>query len=183
MIVVRDVRTASQWFQDVLSLTTGHGGDEYEMLLDGGELVLQLHRWDAHEHPLLGDPGDPSRGNGILLWFSTDDVDAVAAALRECQEEVYLTPLRVLGLWHDGRPARACALSNSPGLPAGLFTPQALFWGALSVTNKDLTAAVTPCIAYLGPVDPSTQPFNADEVRRTPYTHYTHYTHYAPGTT
>lgn len=77
MVVVRDVEAASRWFQDVLGLTSGHGGDEYEKLMDDGELVLQLHRWDADEHPELGDPDDPSRGNGILLWFSTDDVDAV----------------------------------------------------------------------------------------------------------
>jgi catechol 2,3-dioxygenase-like lactoylglutathione lyase family enzyme len=93
MVVVRDVRTASQWFQDVLGLTTGHGGDEYEMLLDGGELVLQLHRWEAHEHPLMGDTGDPSRGNGILLWFSTDDVDAVVGRARSASAHVIDGPL------------------------------------------------------------------------------------------
>eukprot|EP00730_Choanoeca_flexa_P012216 TRINITY_DN3684_c0_g1_i1.p1 TRINITY_DN3684_c0_g1~~TRINITY_DN3684_c0_g1_i1.p1 ORF type:complete len:249 (+),score=42.69 TRINITY_DN3684_c0_g1_i1:789-1535(+) len=62
-----------------------------------------------------------------------DDDDAVAAALRECQEEVYLQPQRVLGLWHD-------------------------------VINKDGTAAVTPCVAYMGHVNASTQPFSSDEV-------------------
>jgi hypothetical protein len=71
MIVVRDIQACSQWFQDVLGLSSGHGGDEYEMLMDGITMVAQLHRWEAHEHPHLGDESSPSRGNGVLLWFAT----------------------------------------------------------------------------------------------------------------
>jgi hypothetical protein len=77
MVVLADVETGSQWFQAVLGLSSGHGGREYEMLMDGEELVAQLHQWEADEHPHLGDPADPSRGNGVLLWFATDDFDAV----------------------------------------------------------------------------------------------------------
>ena len=93
MVVVRDVEAASRWFQDVLGLTSGHGGDEYEMLLDGDELVLQLHRWEADEHPEMGDPDDPSRGNGILLWFSTDDIDAVVERARSRSADLIDGPL------------------------------------------------------------------------------------------
>jgi len=77
MVVLSDVEAGSRWFQAVLGMTSGHGGAEYEMLLDGDELVAQLHQWDADEHPHLGNPSDPSRGNGILLWFASDDFDAV----------------------------------------------------------------------------------------------------------
>jgi catechol 2,3-dioxygenase-like lactoylglutathione lyase family enzyme len=77
MIVVSDVEAASRWFHDVLGLRSGHGGPEYEMLMDGDEVVAQLHRWEADEHPHLGDPSDPSRGNGVLLWFASDDLDDV----------------------------------------------------------------------------------------------------------
>lgn len=77
MMAVADVEAASRWFQNVLGLAPGHGGSEYEMLMDGSDLVAQLHRWEPDEHPHLGDPGEPSRGNGILLWFATDDFDAV----------------------------------------------------------------------------------------------------------
>ena len=45
--------------------------------MDGDEMVVQLHRWDVHDHPHLGDPADSSRGNGVLLWFQTDDFDGV----------------------------------------------------------------------------------------------------------
>lgn len=75
MLVLADVESGSRWFQGVLGLSSGHGGAEYEMLLDGAELVAQLHQWEADEHPHLGDRADPSRGNGVLLWFTTDDFD------------------------------------------------------------------------------------------------------------
>ncbi|NND74883.1 MAG: VOC family protein [Ilumatobacter sp.] len=75
MVVVHDVPAASTWFQQVVGLTSGHGGDEYEMLMDGDVLVAQLHHWDEHDHPHLGDPDDPSRGNGVVLWFAVDDFD------------------------------------------------------------------------------------------------------------
>ena len=77
MVVVADVEAASRWFQEVLGLASGHGGAEYEMLMDGDELVAQLHQWEADEHPHLGDPTNPSRGNGVLLWFATDDFDGI----------------------------------------------------------------------------------------------------------
>jgi catechol 2,3-dioxygenase-like lactoylglutathione lyase family enzyme len=76
LIAVADVEAASHWFQRVLGLSSGHGGSEYDMLMDGDDLVAQLHDWEADEHPHLGDPAEPSRGNGVLLWFATDDFDS-----------------------------------------------------------------------------------------------------------
>ncbi len=84
MIVVDDVEAASRWFQQALGLDSGHGGSEYEMLMSGGELVAQLHKWDVHEHPHLGDRAEPSRGNGVLLWFATDDLDAILGRVETC---------------------------------------------------------------------------------------------------
>ena len=93
MVVVEDVAAASRWFQDVLGVVSGHGGTEYEMLLDGSELVAQLHQWEADEHPHLGDPTDPSRGNGLLLWFATDDFDGVAGRAAEHSATILDGPL------------------------------------------------------------------------------------------
>ena len=93
MIVVGDVEAASRWFQEVLGLTSGHGGPEYEMLLDGEDVVAQLHQWEADEHPHMGDPADPSRGNGVLLWFSTDDVDGVVDRAANAGADVLDGPL------------------------------------------------------------------------------------------
>src|SRR5262245_37543745 len=73
LIAVRDVQASSQWYQRLLRCRSAHGGHEYEQLVEpGGVLVLQLHAWDAHEHPHLGDPGGAC-GNGVLLWFQVDD--------------------------------------------------------------------------------------------------------------
>ena len=93
MIVVRNVANGSKLFQDVLGLRSGHGGDEYEMLMDGDVLVAQLHRWDAHEHPHLGDEADPSRGKGVLLWFATDDFDALVDRVGKSKATVLDGPL------------------------------------------------------------------------------------------
>jgi catechol 2,3-dioxygenase-like lactoylglutathione lyase family enzyme len=76
MIQVADVVASSLWYQRTLGLVSGHGGDEFEMLFAGephaSPLLLQLHRWDAHEHGLLGSPDVPV-GNGFSLWFAVAD--------------------------------------------------------------------------------------------------------------
>lgn len=93
MMVLRDVEAGSRWFQDVAGLTSGHGGTEYEMLMDGDVLVAQLHEWDLHEHRHLGDMNDPSRGNGVLLWFAVDDFDAAVERVKTNQADVLDGPL------------------------------------------------------------------------------------------
>lgn len=75
LICVRDVAASSRWYQAVLGCQSGHGGDEYEQIVSGGHMVLQLHRWDAHEHPQLGTPEDGRAGRGVALWFQTDHFD------------------------------------------------------------------------------------------------------------
>jgi hypothetical protein len=56
LIAVRDVKASSSWHRQLLNLKSGHGGREYERLLCDGELVMQLHAWNAEEHPNLTDP-------------------------------------------------------------------------------------------------------------------------------
>lgn len=69
MIAVHDVPATSAWYQRVIGLASGHGGDVYEQLVADGEVVLQLHAWDTQEHPHLGDPSTMPLGNGVVLWF------------------------------------------------------------------------------------------------------------------
>lgn len=107
MVVVADVQGASTWFQEVLGLRSAHGGPEYEMLMDGEEMVLQLHRWEADEHPHLGAQTDPSRGNGLLLWFSTDDFEALVERASNARTKIIDGPLynangRQRELWLEG---------------------------------------------------------------------------------
>ena len=75
LICVADVPQSSSWFQRVLGLTGAHGGPEYEQLTSDGQLVLQLHAWEVHEHAHLGDPELRPYGNGAVLWFESDQIE------------------------------------------------------------------------------------------------------------
>lgn len=76
MIAVTNVPASSQFYQALLGAESGHGGDEYEQLLIDGRLVLQLH--DCREDPNHGPLRDlhVPNGNGLILWFITEDFDA-----------------------------------------------------------------------------------------------------------
>ena len=124
MIVTRDVQACSRWFQEVLGLSSGHGGGEYEMLMDGDEMVAQLHRWDAHEHPHLGDESNPSRGNGVLLWFATDDFDALVARVERSGAKVLDGPLynpngRQHEIWLEGPEGYRVVVAGPREFPSG----------------------------------------------------------------
>ncbi|TWI66601.1 glyoxalase/bleomycin resistance protein/dioxygenase superfamily protein [Pseudoduganella lurida] len=75
LIAVADVEAASRWYQAVLGCHGTHGGTDYEQLAFDGRIILQLHRWDAQHHAHVGDPACRPYGNGVLLWFWTDDFD------------------------------------------------------------------------------------------------------------
>jgi catechol 2,3-dioxygenase-like lactoylglutathione lyase family enzyme len=84
MIAVHDVRASCRWYRALLGCRSTHGGDEYEQLVDtAGKLILQLHHWDAHEHPHLGNPAQKPYGNGVMLWFEVSDFDGAFAHHRE----------------------------------------------------------------------------------------------------
>jgi catechol 2,3-dioxygenase-like lactoylglutathione lyase family enzyme len=93
LIAVRDVEARSRWYQQLLGCTSGHGGAEYERLVDpAGNLILQLHAWEAHEHPHMGDPAIRPYGNGVLLWFEIDDFDAAVGRARDMAVEILEGP-------------------------------------------------------------------------------------------
>jgi catechol 2,3-dioxygenase-like lactoylglutathione lyase family enzyme len=78
LIAVTDVEASSRWYQQLLGCQSAHGGSDYERLVCGGELILQLHRFEVeHHHGPIGDPQDKPYGNGVLLWFETEDFEAV----------------------------------------------------------------------------------------------------------
>lgn len=92
MIAVRDVAASSRWYQALLGCKSGHGGDEYEQITSDGRMILQLHHWDAHEHPHLGDPASKPYGNGVLLWFQTDSFDAAVDRAQRIRADVLEPP-------------------------------------------------------------------------------------------
>ena len=97
LICVADVQQTSAWFQRTLGFVSAHGGAEYEQLVSDGMLVLQLHRWDAHEHPYLGRPETKPYGNGVVLWFMSEhveqDYERAVEAGAEVLEAIKVNPL------------------------------------------------------------------------------------------
>jgi catechol 2,3-dioxygenase-like lactoylglutathione lyase family enzyme len=90
LIAVRDVERSSRWYQQLLGCESGHGGNEYEQIVRDGEIILQLHAWDVHDHPNLRDAGAARHGFGVLLWFqlsafdtSVEQARALGAAIIE----------------------------------------------------------------------------------------------------
>lgn len=91
LIAVTDVEASSRWYQKLLGCKSGHGGTEYERLMAGNELVLQLHHFDVEHHHLpIGNPNDKLYGNGVLLWFEVDDFEAAMARIEALKPELVM---------------------------------------------------------------------------------------------
>lgn len=89
MIAVADVEASSAFYQKLLGCKKGHGGREYERLLDPqGRMILQLHDFDTHHHPHLGQRDVKPYGNGVLLWFEVDDFDRAVARAKQLGAKV-----------------------------------------------------------------------------------------------
>ncbi|MBI3524807.1 MAG: VOC family protein [Betaproteobacteria bacterium] len=91
LIAVRDVKASSRWYQAVLGFESGHGGAEYEQLMSDGRMVMQIHHWDVHEHPHLGNPDLKPSGNGVLLWFQADNIEEAFVRAKEGNAELLET--------------------------------------------------------------------------------------------
>jgi hypothetical protein len=82
---------SSGWYQQLLGCQSAHGGPDYERLVIDGVLIMQLHHFDVeHDHGRIGDRDDKPYGNGVLLWFETDDFDGVLARASEMRAEVVI---------------------------------------------------------------------------------------------
>lgn len=95
LIAVTDVETSRRWYQRLLSLTGNPGNPEYGRLFWNGQLILQLHSFEAeHDHGPIGNRDDLPYGNGLLLWFETDDFEAVMQRAGEMGVEIVRPPHR-----------------------------------------------------------------------------------------
>ena len=93
LICVKDVEASSHWYRQILNCTSAHGGPNYERLQADGKLVLQLHKWDGDDHHgPIGDPTNMPPGNGLLLWFELDGIDAAVGRLEAMNAEI-IVPL------------------------------------------------------------------------------------------
>lgn len=77
IIGVADVARSHAWYRSLLGLPVGSPAHDYfgQVLDRDGTVLLCLHRWQAHGHPTLADPGHAEPGNGLLLFFRVDDFD------------------------------------------------------------------------------------------------------------
>ena len=91
LIVVSDVVKSSSFYQQVLLCESGHGGKEYEMLFSNGELILQLHANDTHDHPGMFE-SNVKVGNGVILWFRTSKFEQVVERIRNMKITVVAEP-------------------------------------------------------------------------------------------
>ena len=95
LIAVRDVRASSRWYGTLLGAEgqPEHPHREvYDRIHASGRLLLQLHAWDAEEHPGLVDQNAARVGHGVVLWFQLDDFDAAVTRARSLKAEVIEEP-------------------------------------------------------------------------------------------
>jgi catechol 2,3-dioxygenase-like lactoylglutathione lyase family enzyme len=95
LVAVTDVEASSRFYGRLLGCDSDHGGPEYERLVRDGRLVMQLHAFAVeHHHGPIADASDRPYGNGVLLWFETDEFDDAVARAAELGAEVVLPPHR-----------------------------------------------------------------------------------------
>ena len=95
LIAVRNVRASSRWYVELLgadSIPEHPHRDVYDRISHSGRLLLQLHAWDAEDHPNLVNADAAPPGHGVLLWFRVDDFDAVVERVRGLGAEIIEEP-------------------------------------------------------------------------------------------
>ncbi len=124
LIAVADVEAASRWYQQLLGCRGDHGGPEYERLIDGDQLIMQLHHWGVEHHH--GEIGDPTQvpGNGVLLWFEVEDFDAAVVRSVELDAEIVMAEHRNPPEGEPGGPAhRELWIKDRDGYTVVLASP------------------------------------------------------------
>ena len=91
MLFVDDVAAASNWYQQLLGAKSGHGGDEFEMLLGDKGMLLQLHVIDPDEHDHSVNTSEP-RGHGVVVVIYVDSAEQIFARANELEVSI-LAPL------------------------------------------------------------------------------------------
>ena len=98
IIAVRDVGDSFAWYQTLFGQerTTPAHSHFGQIVDDDGTVLLCLHAWGMHEHPSLLSPQAAAPGNGLLLFFRTDDFENTLLRARSLaarlEEEPHVNP-------------------------------------------------------------------------------------------
>lgn len=83
LITVSSIAESARFYCAALGARRGHMGESYAQILVGDRMILQLHDSDGDDnHEPLIDP-NMAVGNGVVLWFETDDVDALLQRIED----------------------------------------------------------------------------------------------------
>jgi catechol 2,3-dioxygenase-like lactoylglutathione lyase family enzyme len=91
LIAVRSVRASRRWYAELLgadALPDHPHREMYDRIWRSGRLLLQLHAWDAENHPNLVNADAAPRGHGVVLWFQVYDFDAAVERARQLGAEI-----------------------------------------------------------------------------------------------
>ena len=96
IIAVKNVEASTKWYHQVFGFKT-HGGHEWfaVLLSENNEIMLCLHKWEAHGHPTMMDP-KITPGNGLILYFRTDNMNVIRQNAEQIEthieEDIHLNP-------------------------------------------------------------------------------------------
>jgi uncharacterized glyoxalase superfamily protein PhnB len=97
IIAVKDVEASAKWYQQVFGFKRLHGeqGSFAVLVSTNDEIVLCLHEWGQDHHPSMTDPNN-TPGNGLILYFRTDDMEDTRKNLKETgsmvEEDIHVNP-------------------------------------------------------------------------------------------
>jgi catechol 2,3-dioxygenase-like lactoylglutathione lyase family enzyme len=125
LIAVNDVEASSRWYQRLLGCKSSHGGSSYEQLTFEGRLILQLHSFAVeHHHGPIGRSEMRPYGNGVLLWFESDDFEGVWQRALEMKVEVVMSKHRNPPDDEEGGPNHwECWLRDPDGYVVVIASP------------------------------------------------------------
>lgn len=95
LIAVRDVRASSRWYRELVggdSLPEHSHRDIYDRISRCGQLLLQLHAWDADDHPNLVNAAAAPLAHGVVLWFQVEDFDSAIERVHRLSAEIIEGP-------------------------------------------------------------------------------------------
>ncbi len=83
LITVSSVSASARFYCALLGARRGHEGENYAQILVGDEMIMQLHDFESDDnHEPLVDL-NTALGNGFVLWFETDDFDALLQRVKD----------------------------------------------------------------------------------------------------